>query len=119
MSLLPDDLHRIIKLSSEKGASSWLSVVPIGFALCKGAFRDALYLWYGWSTSGLPAKCVCGHDFTFDHAMNCPSGSFPTLRHNELRDFTAAALSEVCHDVAVKPVLQPLSRESLQFATTN
>ena len=31
--------------------------------------------------------------------MNCSSGGFPTLRHNELGDFTAAILSEVCHDV--------------------
>ena len=51
--------------------------------------------------------------------MNCSSGGFPTLRHNELRDFTAAVLSEVCHDVAVEPVLQPLSGESLRYATAN
>ena len=63
--------------------------------------------------SGLPAKCVCGpHGFTVDHAMNCSSGGFPTLRHNELRDFTTATLSEVCHDAAIEPVLQPLSGES-------
>ena len=122
MSLLPDDLRHIVQLSSEKGASTWLSVLPIeehGFALHKGAFRDALCLRYGWLPSGLPAKCVCGHGFTVDHAMNCSSGGFSTLRHNELRDFTAAVLSEVCHDVAVEPVLQPLSRESLRFAMAN
>ena len=122
ISLLPDDLRRIVQLSSETGASSWLSVLPIeehGFALHKGAFRDALCLRYGWLPSGLPAKCVCGHGFTVDHAMNCSSGGFPTLCHNELRDFTAAVLSEVCHDVAVEPVLQPLSGESLRFATAN
>ena len=28
-------------------------------------------------------------------------------------------LSEVCHDVAVEPVLQPLSEESLRYATVN
>ena len=45
---------------------------------------------------------------------------FPTLRHNELRDFTAAALSEVCHDVAIEPVLQPpISGESFNYATAN
>ena len=122
MSLLPDDLRRIVQLSSDKGASSWLSVLPIeehGFALHKGAFRDALCLWYGWLPSSLPAKCVCGHGFIVDHAMNCSSSGFPTLRHNELRDFTAAVLSEVCHDIAVEPVLQPLSGESLRFSTAN
>jgi len=50
--------------------------------------------------------------------MNCSSGNFPILHHNELKDFTAAALSEVCHDVAIKPVLQPLSGESY-YATAN
>ena len=30
-----------------------------------------------------------------DHAMNCSSGGFLTIRHNELRDFTATVLSEV------------------------
>jgi len=44
--------------------------------------------------------------------MNCASGGFPTLRHNELVNFTAAALTEVCHDVAIEPVLQPLYGES-------
>ena len=51
--------------------------------------------------------------------MNCASGGFPTLHHNELRNFTTAALSEVCHDVAIEPVLQPLSGESFHYATTN
>lgn len=51
--------------------------------------------------------------------MNCSSGGFPTLRHNELGDFTAAALAEICHDVAIEPVLQPLSGESFQYATAN
>ena len=84
-----------------------------------GCFWDALCLRYGWLPSGLPAKCVCGHGFTVDRAMNCSSGGFPTSRHNELRDFTTAVLSEVCNDVAIEPVLQPLSRESLRFATAN
>ena len=74
---------------------------------------------YGWLPSGLPAKCVCGHVFTVDHAMDCASGDFSTLRHNELRDFTATALSEVCNDVAIEPVLQPLSGESFHYATAN
>jgi len=120
--LLPANLRRIVSLSSEKGASSWLSVLPIeehGFALHKGAFRDALCLRYGWLPSGLPARCVCGQSFTVDHAMNCATGGFPTLRHNELRDFTAAAMSEVCHNVAIEPVLQPLSGEAFHYATAN
>jgi len=53
---------------------------------------------------GLPSKCVCGNEFTVDHAINCSSGGFPTLRHNELRDFTATVTSEVCHDVAITEI---------------
>ena len=60
------------------------------------AIAATRYSAYGsWLPSGLPAKRVRGHGFTVDHAMNCASGGFPTLCHNELRDFTAAALSEV------------------------
>ena len=51
--------------------------------------------------------------------MNCATGGFPTLRHNELRDFTAAAMSEVCYNVAIEPVLQLLSGEAFHFAIAN
>ena len=49
---LPDNLKRHAVLASEKGASSWLSVLPIaehGFYLHKGEFRDALRLRYNWA----------------------------------------------------------------------
>ena len=52
-----------MKISTENGASSWLSTLPIeehGFALHKGAFRDALCFRYGWQPTHLPAHCVCG-----------------------------------------------------------
>jgi len=49
--------------------------------------------------------------------MNCPTGGYPTLRHNELRDFTANGLSEVCSGVRVEPLLQTLSGETLTFST--
>ena len=68
---LPSDLKRMISLLSEKGALSWLSALPVeehGFALHKGAFRDALFLRYGWLPSGLPVHCVCGQGFSIDHA---------------------------------------------------
>ena len=35
------------------------------------------------------------------------------LRHNELRNFTASVMQEVCHDVALEPPLQPLDGELL------
>ena len=47
---LPTSMQRALEVSNEKGASSWLSALPIaehGFPLHKGAFRDALCLRYG------------------------------------------------------------------------
>ena len=115
---LPSDMKRMISLLSEKGASSWLSALPVeehGFALHKGAFRDALFLHYGCFL----VHCVCGQGFSVDHALNCPTGGYSTLRHNELRDFTAEILSEVCADVCTEPPLQPLLGETLTYATAN
>ena len=46
---LPKHLQRAAELGSEKGAYSWVTTLPItnhGFALHKGAFRDALCLRY-------------------------------------------------------------------------
>ena len=57
MSELPVDLNYAVKLSQEKGASSWLTSLPIsehGFSLHKGAFRDALSLRYGWQPDNTP-----------------------------------------------------------------
>ena len=48
---LPASLQQSMKVACETGASTWLSMLPIqelGFALHKGAFRDALCLRYGW-----------------------------------------------------------------------
>ena len=48
---------------SEKGASSWLTALPIqefGFCLYKQAFRDALCARYGWQLERLPSHCACG-----------------------------------------------------------
>ena len=105
-SSLPSDLQQILSYAVETGASSWLTALAIeehGFALHKGTFRDVLCLCYGWHTSGLLSTSVCSKDFTVDHAMNCPTGGYPTIRQNELWNFTASLLSEVCHDVSVEP----------------
>ena len=50
LPLLSSSLHRSVLLSGESGSSSWLTALPLtehGFALYKGAFRDALCLRYG------------------------------------------------------------------------
>ena len=85
---LPAHLARAMEFGSEKGASSWLSVVPIkdhGFALHKGEFQDALCLRYNWHPPKLPTTCVCKKSFTINHALNCPTGGFPIIRHNEFK----------------------------------
>ena len=95
---LPSHLQKAIDVSSEKGASSWLSTLPIaehGFALHKGAFRDSLCLRYGWHPPHLPSHCVCGSQFHVEHALSCPRGGFPSICHNEIRDITASLMSEV------------------------
>ena len=117
---LSPQLKRHVELAMEKGASSWLSVLPLddhNFSLHKGAFKDAICLRYGLKLLNTPTKCTCGTAFSTDHAIICPMGGFPSIRHNELRDVTASLLSEVCHNVATEPRLQPLSGEPLTHRT--
>ena len=121
-SKLPGSQQRALMASKEKGASSWLSALPMvehGFALHKGAFRDALCLRYGWRPTRLPSNCVCGKQLTIEHALSCASGGFPSIRHNELCDLTAQFLTETCHSVGIEPPLQPLGGEVLRHRTAN
>ena len=121
-SQLPDSLQRAVDLAKEKGASAWLTVLPLtdhGFALHKSAFHDALALRYGWIPSKLPSKCDCGNSFSVEHALSCARGGFPTIRHNEIRDLTANLLTEVCNDVCIEPDLQAVTTEHLTGATAN
>ena len=118
---LPQGIQRAVDIAKEKGASNWITTLPIaerGFALHKGAFRDAICLRYGWRPSCLAAECVCGNIFTVDHALSCPRGGFPSWRHNE-RDLTAQLLSETCPNVSIEPDLQPLTGETLTYLTSN
>ena len=113
---------RAIELAEEKGASSWLTAIPLreyGFNLHKSAFRDAIALRYGWTPADLPTSCVCGSRFSVEHALSCPRGAFPIIRHSEIRDLTASVLTEVCHDVRVEPNLQPITNETMTAATAN
>ena len=55
--------------------------------------------------------------------INCPNGGYPTIRHNQLHDFTGSLLLEVCFNVctyvSVKPQLQHLTGESFPLASAN
>ena len=119
---LSHSLRRSMELAQEKGASSWLTALPIkefGFALHKRAFHDALALRYNWPPLHTPSTCGCGAKFSVEHALSCPKGGFLSIRHNEIRDLTANLLTEVCNDVCIKPDLQPITGELLTGATSN
>ncbi len=119
---LDADVRRAAEQAAEKGASSWLTVLPLdryGFALHKADFRDALCLRYSWPPALLPTTCVCGQPFNSSHALSCPTGGYPSLRHNELRDITARLMQEVSYDVSTEPVLQPVTGEPLTGRCTN
>ena len=113
---------KIFEATTEKGASNWLNALPLrehDFYLDKQTFWDALRLRYGIPLPRLPTKCVCNADFDIEHALNCMKGGFVGIRHNEVRDFTAELLSEICKDVAVEPLLTPLTGEVFKFKTAN
>ena len=78
----------------------------------KRDFRDALALRYVWLPSQAPTHCACGKCFTVQHALSCPKGGFPIIRHNEVRDLTATLLTEVCYHVSIEPDLQSLKQLS-------
>ena len=102
------ELHAM-KLSSEKGASSWLNALPLqkhGFAQTKSEFRDGLALRYGWEQKNLPISCACGEHF-MSHASHCAKGGYTHLRHNNIRDTFAKLIGDVCNDVESEPKLQP------------
>ena len=59
---LPSELRSSVELACEKGASNWLSCLPLrshGFALHKSAFRDGLLLCYHWTPLACPTSCAC------------------------------------------------------------
>ena len=64
--MLPDKTQRAVDLACEKGASSWLTVIPLkdmDFDLNKWEFRDAVRLRYDWPIPDNPSVCVCGSMF--------------------------------------------------------
>lgn len=71
---LPKAKLMAMEQASEKGASSWLTTIPLaryGFNLHKQAFRDALCPRFGW-TPPKPASHCPGQHFSVSHALSCP-----------------------------------------------
>lgn len=106
----------LTSIAHEKGVSSWLTVAPLysfNTVLNKSDFRDAVCLRYGLVPDGVPPSCVCGEDMSLDHALTCPTGGYPTARHDELRDVIASAIGDLLPDVQVEPKLLPYDGEHL------
>ena len=113
---LPQKTNRAVIAAEEKGASTWLTALPLadfGFSLSKSEFRDALHLRYCWTPPRLPASCVCGQAFTVEHALSCSHGGYLGLSHNEVRDLLGEVLDEICVNVSLEPALKPLDGEQL------
>ena len=119
-STLPSDLLRLVNHSRDKGASSWLTAVPLvdqGLVLNKQEFRDSLRLRYNMPLSDLPSKCVCGEKYTVCHALSCKKGGFVAQRHDGVRNLLTSLIGKVCTNVEVEPQLQPLDNERFNLRT--
>ncbi len=83
---LPLDLQRAIKVSSEKGASTWLTTLPIAdhafMHPSQGCIPRCRMSEIGWTPKRLPSRCVCDQNFTIEHALSCHRGGFPSIRHS-------------------------------------
>ena len=83
----PEKLKRQLDLLTEKGASSWLTSLPLreyGYLLNKQEFQDAISLRYNLSlsTANRSGHCVCGHPSDINHSLTCKIGGYVSLRHN-------------------------------------
>ena len=114
-------MKRILQLSQEKGAGSWLTVIPTkshGFTLNKREFRDSICLRYGWRVPNTPSYCQCGEKNDVDHTLSCPKGGYVMMRHNRIRDLEAELMREVCSDVKIEPQLIPIANRNLVSGNT-
>ena len=109
-SLTPDVLYLVIQ-SRDKGASSWLNVIPLkdqGLALNKQEFRDSLRMRYNLPLNDLPCLCACGDRFNINNALSCKKGGFVAQRHDGVRNLLTSLLAKVCKNVEIEPHLLPL-----------
>ena len=114
-SQLPESQERALDQASSKGASSWLSALPLqalGYSLNKAEFRDSICLRYNWRIQNVHNFCACGAKNDIDHALVCKKGGYVTFRHNALRDAEAELLREVSRDVRTEPLLLPTDKNS-------
>ena len=113
---------RAIELAKEKGASTWLTALPLksmGYILNKQEFRDSISLRYGWTINDILKHCACGKKNEVNHSLDCKQGGYVSMRHNAIRDTEANLLREVCKDVRTEPTLLPANKENLSPRTNS
>ena len=117
---IPARNFKMLELASEKGASIWLTTLPLkeyGFRLNKQQFVDAICLRYNLRLFDVPKKCACGEDYSVNHCLTCRNGGFVIMRHNAVRNTAHELLKEVCKDVRLEPALLPVTGEELPAGT--
>ncbi len=121
-SQLTPTLQKSIKVTKEKGASSWLAVLPIekhGFYLHWSAFCDTLCLSYGWQPSLYPHPVCAVTLFPFGSRLELPHGRFPnnSSQRNSWPHSQPSFRSMPWRLCGTSP--EPLSGESLTYSTAN
>ncbi|MEO7176741.1 MAG: reverse transcriptase domain-containing protein [Saprospiraceae bacterium] len=122
LSEAPHELKSAMKMTIEKGASSWVTATPLydhGTILHKGDFVDSIYMRYGWLLPDLPVKCPCNAAYSLQHALDCKLGGFRTIQHNEVRDVIAQVMRDAGHVVETEPPLQKLTGEGFDYKSAN
>ena len=119
---MSDKKLKLNDMHQEKGASIWLSTLPLkdeGYCLNKQEFSDLVKLRYGWPSSRLPTQCICGAQCDVQNSLSCKKGGFATLRHNHIKNVTAELLSQVTKHLKIEPVLQSLTGKTFEQRTAN
>ena len=80
---LQTEQRHVIEMASEKGASNWLTALPLkryGFTLTKSAFRDGLCISYNIEAKNTPLYCPCGEGLPYRMLSTVRSGYTHTQR---------------------------------------
>ena len=115
--MLTEQTKRAIAETREKGATSWLSMLPLeefGFVLNKGEFSDALRHRHAKEPCELPSLCPRSHQYNVNRVLYCKRGGFVIIKHNNIRDSEENLINQV---VEVEPQFQPINGENIDGLT--
>ena len=118
--MLTEQTRRAIAETREKGATSWLSMVPLeefGFVLNKGEFRYALRHRHAKEPCELPSLCPRSYQYNVNRALYCKRGGFFIIKHNNIRDSGENLINQVHSNVEVEPQFQPINGENIDGLT--